>query len=532
MTQRKTQTLAYWQKQFSVDSQDKELIYNRILEENRLFTFDEIAVGLIKRRCDAEELESRTELQQGRLYQPKEHYEVGEKIVFSSFDYAVGTVEYSREGTHPDYGKFMVVGVKFESDGSSHEFSTQFNHDHPLNGSDQVLSNIHGLLSPEELYQTYRNTIHSKIKTNLDSSVEFVEFHGQYFLRDLLTELHEGLFNIADAAIDINNGPLGIDALITQMGLLKKGEEVTDLLRFSVSYRLETDERFEDVGPTGQSLWYLERLEPPEARHTPRRLQMKAAESYDVGLFDDNLYVLLSEIDDEATHPDDIPAVGPEISEITVGLNYPHHRVGTLPLTPKTESFFPISHYNPVRFQFVDGQTGDTFPGWVVLAGKYVFGLGEWYSKNQLPVGAYLKIKRTKDPLRIIVDFEPTRTQRDWIRTAAASNNRLTFQMNKEAIGCKYDDLMIVSERSLTEMDSLWLNAEEKEWSIYNLLCDIFPQLSKLNPQSTVHAKTLYSAVNMVRRASPGIVFQELVERDAFIPVDHGYWVYDSNLRD
>lgn len=532
MIQRKTQTLVYWQKQFQVNSQDKEFIYSRILEENRLFSLDEIAVTLIKRYCDAEELESRAELQQGRLYQPKESYQVGEKVVFPVFEYAVGTVSHIREAKHPDYGSFSVIGVNFEDDDTVREFAAKFNQPHTLNGDDQSLSTLQGLMSPEELYQTYQSTIQPKIKNALEASQEFTEFHGQYFLQDMLAEFHEGLFNIADAAIDINNGPLSIDALIGQMGLVKKNEEITDLLRFAVSYRLENDERFEDVGPTGQSLWYLERLEPPEARHIPRRLQMKADESYDVGLLDDTLYAILAEIDDEATHPDDIAAVGAEINEITVVINYPHRRVGTLPLTPKTESFFPSSHYNPVRLEFVDGRTGNTFPGWVVLQGKYVFGLETWYTENKLPVGAYIKVKRTKDPMRIIVDFETTRTQRDWIRTAAASNNKLTFQMNKEAIGCKYDDLMIVGERSTTEIDSLWINAEEKEWSIYDILCDIFPQLSKLNPQSTVHAKTLYSGINMIRRVSPGMVFQELVQRDAFIPVDHGYWVYDPNLRD
>jgi hypothetical protein len=531
LIQRKTQTLAYWQKQFSVSRQDIEFIYHQILEEHRLFTFDNIVVMVIRRHCEMEELESRAELQQGELYQPKENYTVDEKVVFPIMEYALGTVKYIREANHPDYGAFSVMGVAFENGHTTREFATGFAHDHALNANEQSLTQLQGMMSPEEIYQAYHATIQPKVKAALEASDEFIEFHGQYFLRDLLTDFHEGLFNIADAAIDINNGPLSVDALIEQMGLTSKGEDLTDIRRFSVSYRLANDERFNDVGPAGQSLWYLERLEPPEVRHIPRRLQVDD-ESYDVGALDDNLYALLTEIDDEATHPDDISAVGPDINEVTITLNYPHHRVGTLPLTPKTQSFFPVSYYNPVRFAFVDGRTGDTFPGWVVLAGKYVFGLDEWYKKNKLPVGAYVKIKRSKDPMQIIVDYQPTRLQRDWIRLAAAQGHRLTFQMNKEAINCKYDELMIVGERSQTEIDRLWLDAENKEISVYDLLCDIFPELSKLNPQSTVHAKTLYSAINIIRRASPGLVFQELAERECFIPMDHGYWVYDPSLRD
>ncbi|MDX1520104.1 MAG: hypothetical protein R3264_00575 [Anaerolineae bacterium] len=530
--QRKTQTLAYWQKQFSIDNQDTELIYNRILEENRLLSLDEIAVILVKSHCDAEELASRVELKDGKLYQPRETFAVDEKVVFPLLDYSIGTVQYTREANHPDYGKFTVMGVAFENDDAVREFAINFGHQHALNGNESTLSSGEGLVPPEEIYQSFQKTIRPQVKDAFDNNENFVEFHEQYFLRELLSDFHEGLFNIADAAIDINGGPLEIDSLIEQMGLLASGEQITDLLRFSISYRLENDERFEDVGPAGQSLWYLQRLEPPEVRHTPRRLQINGETSYDVGILDDNLYSVLVDIDDDATHEDDVTRVGTEINEITVTLNYPHRRVGTLPLTPKTQSFFPISYYNPVRFEFIDGRTGNSFPGWVVLKGKYVFGLDEWYKKNKLPIGAYVTLKRSKNPMQVIVDYQATRTQRDWIRMAAVTNNKLSFQMNKEAISCKYDDLMLLGEQNPTEIDQLWLNAENKKISTFQLLCDIFPELSKLNPQSTVHAKTLYSAVNIVRRVSPGIVFQELTLRDCFIPMDHGYWTFDPALKD
>ena len=161
------------------------------------------------------------------------------------------------------------------------EFAANFDQPHPLNlDSQQSLANIQGLMSPEEIYQTYKEFIRPKVKAALEASNDFVTFHDQYFLSDLLPDFHEGLFNIADAAIDINNGPLSVDALIEQMGLAQ-AKDITDVLRFSVSYRLANDERFDDVGPTGQVLWYLERIEPPEAHHPPRRLQV-VDNQYDV----------------------------------------------------------------------------------------------------------------------------------------------------------------------------------------------------------------------------------------------------------
>lgn len=531
--QRKTQTAVYWQSQFSVSHKDVETLYNQILEENQVLNLDDIALTLVRRQFQAEELASRSEFQQGsKLYQPKQSYTVGDKLVFPVLNFAGGTVVHTRQGQHPQYGPITVIGVAFDNDDSSREFVANFDHPHVLNvSSEQTLVTAQGLLSPEEIYQTYREYIRPKVQAALGTNAEFIAFHDQYFLRDLLPDFHEGLFNIADAAIDINNGPLSVNALIEQMGLASS-DEITEVLRFSVNYRLANDERFDDVGPSGQVLWYLERIEPPEAHHPPRRLQISGNPSYDPSQFDNDLRALIAEIDDEATPPEHISSTSPGTDSITVIINYPHRRVGTLPLTPKTQPFFPISYFNPVLFEFIDGRTGNTFPGWTVLDGNYIFGLDEWYNKNKLPVGAYITIKRTSNPMQIIVDFQATRAQRDWVRTASVTGNKLTFQMSKEPIGCKYEELMVIGEANPSQIDNLWLNLQEKELSIYEILCQLFPELSKLNPQSTVHAKTLYSAVNVIRRTSPGMIFQELLKHRCFIPMRHGYWTFDPSLRD
>ncbi|MEW5961468.1 MAG: hypothetical protein AB1801_27440, partial [Chloroflexota bacterium] len=502
------------------------------LEANRLYSLAEIATTLIKRHCDTEELETRTELQRGEIYQPSASYETGANIIFPQLDFALGTVQHVRDGNHPEYGRFKVMGIVFEGSTETREFVTGFDYPQALNISDDTsLANIQGLLSAEELYQTYGESIRKKLKDALDTHRDFVEFHDQYFLRDLLVDLHEGLFNIADAAIDINGGPLGVDTLIEQMGLAD-GQELTDVLRFSVNYQLDNDPRFDDVGPAGQVCWYLERLEPPEAHHPPRRLQAGDQQPYDPDSFDEALRALLAEIDDELTDPEDIPPTPPHVNSTTIVLNYPHWRVGSFPLTPKTQSFFLISYYNPVRFEFVDGRTGDTFPGWVVFNHKYVFGLEEWYRKNKLPVGAYLTIKRTPNPLQVIIDYQTARAQREWIRVASVVSHQLTFRMNTQAISCKYDELMIIDDANPTAVDRVWLNAEEKDLALYDILCHVLPELSKLSPQSTVHAKTLYSAVNVIRRFSPGDIFRELNEHACFVPMNYGYWTFDANLRE
>ena len=65
-------------------------------------------------------------------------------------------------------------------------------------------------------------------------------------------------------------------------------------------------------------------------------------------------------------------------------------------------------------------------------------------------------------------------------------------------------------------VDALARKVKKNQWSIGTLLVHIFPTLAKLNPQETVHTKTLYSVINMLRRVPPGPLFAELIKHPAF----------------
>jgi len=47
-----------------------------------------------------------------------------------------------------------------------------------------------------------------------------------------------------------------------------------------------------------------------------------------------------------------------------------------------------------------------------------------------------------------------------------------------------------------------------------------------------VHAKTIYSAVNLLRRCPPGPILAELSARLAFVSVGGGYWRFDESRWD
>jgi hypothetical protein len=118
--------------------------------------------------------------------------------------------------------------------------------------------------------------------------------------------------------------------------------------------------------------------------------------------------------------------------------------------------------------------------------------------------------------------------KREWIRVSKVVEGKLTFEMQKQPIGCEYDEPMIVGEDDPAEVDSFWVETEETEKPISEIIREVFPELAKLSPQGTVHAKTLYSAINVVSRCPPGPIFAELCTQDCFNSVGGGYWTMTS----
>ena len=63
---------------------------------------------------------------------------------------------------------------------------------------------------------------------------------------------------------------------------------------------------------------------------------------------------------------------------------------------------------------------------------------------------------------------------------------------------------------------------DQRGVTIPELVAQVAPELVKLNPQGTVHAKSVYSAVNVVRRTPPGPVFHALISNRRFRDVGNG----------
>ncbi len=522
MLVRETQTPAYWQG-FAIDDRDLDYLDDLFLEDERPRTGHDLTLALMRKRCEDEESLIEKELSRGILFQPKESYEIGQQVVFPALGYALGPVVGVRPGYNPRYGDFEVIQVRFEGEENPRGFASKLTSPHKLNREEGELSEAEDLMSPVELYDQNGADVQRRLVEHLRLSDDFVSFGGEWFLKGLLADIHEGLLNIAEAMLDVKGMPLPARELIQELDL--PAEILPPTQVFSLNYALTQDRRFDDVGSDDQILWFLRRLEPPEIAHLPPRLRYSPV-LYDRAGLGEELLRWEMEIDDEITGLA-VPGTGEEIASATITLNYPHRRVGTIPLTSKIESLFPKGNAERMMITLIGGRTGKQMPGWVVRQHNYVYGLKEWYDQHDLPVGAYIKLERTDDPLAIVVDYFRQRKKREWIRVATVAGGKLSFTMQMRSIACEYDELMVLGEANQAEIDALWMRSEEDGKPIPELMRDIFPELAKLNPQGTVHAKTLYSAINMERRCPPGPILAGLANMPSLMAVGDGYWVYD-----
>jgi len=520
LIQRKTQPPAYWGDEFTVTPDDLQYLSTLLVEDELPRSAEELGRALVLHRCREEEALIERALSEGTLYQPKRSYEVGERVVFPALGYRVGKVVGVRPGHNPEYTSFQVIQVEF-GEGERREFASELVADHPLNLEGQAgRAGGAELRSPEELALLYGPQVGAVLEKRLEAEPDFVCLAGEWFRRDLLVEVNVGHLNLAEAVLDMAGGdPLPTDALL---GDLELPEEITTQLRiFSLNYALQEDERFDEVGPAGEVLWFLRRLEPEGVQSIPPWLKYEPLD-YNPAPLTSEMLALELELDDEWSNLDS-PAEVPE--PVTIVLTYPHWRAGTLPLSSRLARVFPTGRTQHIRFTFVDSETGAEMPGWVVREGRYVYGLEEWYRTHAVTTGAYLELARGEKSGTVAIRRRSHRPRREWVWVALPVEGRLTFEMRKMLITCEHDELIIVAGEDPEVMDTVWARAHEQRLPLSQLIAAIFPELAKLSPQGAVHAATLCNAVNIAMRTPPGPLLAELVTSDVYAPVGDNYWV-------
>jgi hypothetical protein len=514
-----------WGDGFTLSDSDIDFVNNLLLEEGAPMSSEPMALAVIRERLQTEAKHRARLDPEDTIYLPRNAYRVGQRVVFPTLGFIHGTVTSIRPGENPETGPFEVIRVQAE--GGEREFASRLEN-HRLNTIPLELLLGASDRSPEQILQEHGESVLRVLETRLSKNADIVKIAGLWFPRSLLVDISHGHLNLAEAVLDVaQGGPLPTSALLEHLELPQNVDP--RLAAFSLEYALYRDERFEEVGPAGEMAWFLRRLEPPEVMFPPRRLACDPAPS-GLSRLSEPLQTLERELDDEWGIVAE-PEAG--IREATLILDFPHWRVGALPLTPKLGNIFPHAHQaTHIRFEFTDRETGERFPGWVVAPFRYVFGLAEWYPKKGLLPGGMLRIVAGDNPGEIVLEAGTRKPAREWIRTASASaNNRLTFSMQKQAVAVNFDELSVIAVDDPRSIDELWLRLDEQKIPLERLVADVFRELAKLNPQSTVHARTLYCAINVVRRTPPGPIFTELMEKpyyshmgDLYYRFDEGQW--------
>ena len=498
----------YWLS-LQVTPQDVENLHTFLFERETPLTTRDLASEFVEARIRAERkaAESRQKAA-GKSFLPKEKYEVGDDLVFPALDWQRGKVTNVRSGVNPSVSGFDVLTVEME-DQSERMFAAQLE-SHPLNDAPIVTPESDEVSSAVILLE-HGEAIERKLEKAFDLDSGLVKIAGRWFPRALLIDINQGQLNLAEAVLDMSGGePLQTDALIKEIEL--PAGVNPRLAEFSLNYALQDDDRFDEVGPAGQVLWCLRRLEPDYVREVPAPLQYVEIE-HDRNLLTPAMKSLESQLDDELTPSEDLDA-REEISSITVSLIYPHLRAGTLPMSPRARKLFPTAYETErVRFTLVDGKTKQRIPAWVVLTHGYVFGLREWYKAHALIPGSLVQLRKGENPGEVIVEVKSQRSAKDWVRTVmVGTDGGFVFAMLKQPITAEFNDRMVIHVPDFKTLDPVW----EKKRSFDDLVLLVMRELTKSNPQGHVHAQELYAAVNLVRRVPPAPLFALLATNPVF----------------
>lgn len=515
----------YWET-FILQEEDTEFLYNYLLELETPLTSREMVSALVTERIKREiKVIERQRTAAGDIYLPKESHTVNQKLVFPAFGWQQGQIVDVREGHNPDLPPFKIIRVDFES-GEQHEFASELP-DHILNDPPSI-NQEDELLDSQSVLLAYGDELSSRLEEGLNDHTDFVRIAGKWFPRALLIDINVGQLNLAEAVLDIaGGGPLSTSAILNQVDIPSSANP--KLVEFSFDLALQEDMRFDEVGPAGETLWYLNRLEPEEVREVPSVLRYHEID-HDRSSLTDDMIMLERELDDELS-----PINGKSYREnaTLIRLIFPHWRVGSLPLSSRIDHLFPTAYEAPrIRFTWIDEDSGEQFPGWVAREKKYVIGLEKWYQKRGLIPGSLVRVKRGKNPGEVMVSADSRRASREWIRTVlVGSDGGIVFAMLKQVVSAAYDDRMAIAIPDPNAIDQVWVRMQKERPPFEKVVVTIVRELTKLNPQGHVHASELYAAINVVRRVPPAPILALLGSRSWFIHVGDLHFRLDDSER-
>ncbi|MHB9131362.1 MAG: hypothetical protein ACYDBB_09770 [Armatimonadota bacterium] len=174
---------------------------------------------------------------------------------------------------------------------------------------------------------------------------------------------------------------------------------------------------------------------------------------------------------------------GSTLDETRIPLLFDHHEMGTLKLRQADMSFFPTD--TPLACVTMHGDKVGTFQIWINNEELLIHGLGDWYTANDIPVGAVLTVRRGDEP----------------------DDYRIAW--NGET-----DDLIALSEDRVNRLFDLRDQAEAQNWSVYEIMRNALGDHTE-----GIHFLTLWAEINVVRRTPKRVVASNLSSYHCFVQV-------------
>jgi hypothetical protein len=483
----------YWQT-LQVNSKDIEFLQTYLFEHEVPLTTRELVTVLVTERVRVEQESAARSMIHRKPYLPKEIYSVGDTLVFPVLR-ASGNVTAVRAGMNPELAAFNVLTVSMD-DGAQKMFAAALE-THKLNELPAEDESASGL-DPEAVAREFGAELETRLDSAFAGDESLVRIAGRWFPRALLLDVNTGHLNLAEAVLDMAGGePLLADALMRDIEL--PAGINPNLAEFSLNYALQEDPRFDEVGPAGQVLWCLERLEPEGVRTIPAPLQYIEIK-YDRAALTSQMLALEAQVDDELSE-----APAPAADEVTISLLYPHWRAGTLPISARVKRLFPTAYESDrVCFTLVDGKSGKKIPAWVVRKHGYVYGLADWYKSQELIPGALIRVRRGGQPGEVRIEALTHRSVRDWVRTViVGADGGLVFALLKQQISVELNDRMAIAVPDAAGVDAAREQATKSRVPFSELTKNLMRELTKLSPQGHVHVQELYAGLNILRRVPP-----------------------------
>lgn len=531
-----TLTLRYWQN-FDLADREAEYLSELLIEEESPLTVEALALRLMEKRVSEEKAVWEERKAKGLIYQPREAYAQGDRLVLSALEDAVGTVVGVRSGRNPEYGPFDVIQVQIDGEERIRQFASNLSQPHALNfialEKDEDLESGDMDDVSQRLYERYGHYVVPVLLARLRESPEFVSFGEEWFLRGFLLPIEEGHLNLAEAVLDLAGGFSRVEEILQVLELPEESSRAVQT--FSANYALFTDEqgRFEFAGAQDRTEWRLPRV----ADFKPLR--------FEKGPMD----IARDHVLDEVV---EIVADGTAVSEAGAGVRQWSHVLtfydwywGHLPYDKGASELFAgplFEDQRSVRLQFVFSGSDEVLPVVLYYPRERELGwlgsseLRRFFEVQELVPGATVVIESTasSDSEGLYrISYYPAPATRLEMLDYEEGGQPVFRRMN---VRCEVEEEMSLPRSRFTALETLKLLDQDERRVMASLLAAAFQRVAEkiLRGLGIVYRASfadLFVATN-IERPFPGTILGAIFEQGVypcFYVDEEGFYIYDPN---